>query len=128
MFSHIMIGANDIPQSQAFYDATLGSLGIPPAVNDDRGRALYVSHNPPLIISTPINGESAIGANGGTIGFVAKDTAAVDAWHETGLAAGGSACEDPPGERIGTGGRKYYAAYLRDPAGNKICAIHRPKQ
>lgn len=126
MISHIMIGANDVHQSQAFYDAILGALGIPPAVNDDRGRAMYASQKPPLVISKPINGQAATGANGGTLGFVANDSASVDAWHEAGLANGGTACEDPPGERIGNHGRTYYAAYLLDPAGNKICAIYRP--
>ena len=90
MLSHIMIGANDVRQAQTFYDAVLGSLGIPPAVNDDRGRAFYASQNPPFVISKPINGECAIGANGGTIGFVARDAASVDAWHAAGLANGGT--------------------------------------
>ena len=127
MFSHIMIGADDIQQSQAFYDGILGALEIPLAFNEEGGRAVCASQNPPLVISTPINGQSATGANGGTIGFVANDMAAVDAWYEAGIANGGRACEDPPGGRIGNGGRKYYAAYLRDPSGNKICGIHRPK-
>lgn len=126
MISHIMIGANDVHQSQVFYDAILGVLGIPPAVNDERGRAFYASQKPPLIVSKPINGQAATGANGGTLGFVANDAASVVAWHEAGLANGGTTCEDPPGERIGHRGRKYYAAYLLDPSGNKICAVYHP--
>jgi hypothetical protein len=47
-----------------------------------------------------------------------------DAWHAAGLAASGTACEDPPGVREGAAG-KLYLAYLRDPDGNKLCALHR---
>ena len=84
MFSHIFVGADDIDQAKAFYDATLG-------------------------------------ANGGTIGFAAASPEAADAWHAAGLAARGTTCEDPPGVREGSG---LYLAYLRDPAGNKLCALH----
>ena len=75
-------------------------------------------------ISRPLDGREATVANGGTVGFQAESTAAVDAWHSAGLAAGGVACEDPPGVRD-MGGFKLYLAYLRDPAGNKLCAVHR---
>ena len=78
-------------------------------------------------IRTPLNGEPASGANGGTLGFQAPSTEAVDAWHAAGLANGGTAIEDPPGPRNATGGRVLYLAYLRDPAGNKVCALHRLK-
>ena len=61
------------------------------------------------------------GIHGGTIGFAAKDAATVDAWHAAGVANGGVSCEDPPGKRPNGA----YLAYLRDPAGNKLCAVYR---
>lgn len=124
MFSHIMLGADDIAAAKKFYDATLGAFGIAPAITDDKGRAIYMTPTGIFIITQPINGAPASCANGGTIGFAAKSPAEADAWHAAGLAAGGTACEDPPGVRTGAMG-SLYLAYLRDPAGNKLCALHR---
>lgn len=124
MFSHIMIGANDIQASKAFYDATLATLGYGPGVIDEKGRCFYFAGSNIFALSVPINGEPACHGNGSTIGFAAKSPEEADAWHAAGLANGGVACEDPPGVREG-GGMKMYLAYLRDPAGNKICTLHR---
>lgn len=124
MFSHIVIGANDVAISRRFYDAVLGTLGIPPARTDENGRAIYMHNGGYFMLTKPIDGEPACAANGGTIGFVADAPEAVEAWHSAGLANGGTSIEDPPGWREGDYGR-YYLAYLRDPAGNKICAMHR---
>lgn len=122
MFSHIMLGTNDMAASKTFYDATLGALGHPPGNMDDKGRCFYFTPTGIFSLSTPINGEPACGANGGTVGFAAATPAEADAWHQAGLDNGGETLEDPPGERRGTG---IYLAYLRDPSGNKICALHR---
>ncbi|QFT56742.1 VOC family protein [Microbulbifer sp. THAF38] len=124
MFSHIMVGANDIHRSKAFYDAVLGALGYEPGVIDEKGRCFYFTKTGVFAISKPIDGKEATHANGGTIGFSAKSTEEADAWHQAGLASGGVACEDPPGIREGVAG-KLYIAYLRDPDGNKLCALHR---
>lgn len=124
MFSHIMIGANDIQAAKIFYDAALGALGVPPGNIDDKGRIFYRTKTGVFGITKPINGEPACGANGGTIGFAADTTEATDAWHAAGLANGGMTCEDPPGIREGLT-MKLYIAYLRDPSGNKICALKR---
>lgn len=124
MFSHIMIGSNDTARSKAFYDATLGALGAKPGMTDDKGRVIYMNNGGLFIITKPINGEPACHANGGTIGFAAENPEQADAWHAAGIAAGGTACEDPPGVREGGFG-KLYLAYLRDPDGNKLCALHR---
>ncbi|MEE4144791.1 MAG: VOC family protein [Halieaceae bacterium] len=124
MFSHIMVGADDVEKSKAFYDATLGALGHQPGVLDDKGRCFYFTPTGIFSITKPINGEPAGPGNGSTVGFAAADPAAADAWHAAGLASGGSSCEDPPGVREGAGG-KLYLAYLRDPSGNKLCALHR---
>lgn len=123
MFSHVMLGANDVAQSKAFYDAVLGALGVPPGIADDKGRVFWMTPTGIFAITTPINGEPACHGNGSTIGFAADSPAAADAWHAAGLANGGTACEDPPGVREGA--MKLYLAYLRDPSGNKICALHR---
>lgn len=124
MFSHIMVGSNDIDASKRFYDAVLGALGIPAGVMDDKGRIFYLSPAGIFAVTTPINGAPATAANGGTVGFAASSPAAADAWHAAGVANGGTTCEDPPGVREGGLG-KMYLAYLRDPSGNKICALHR---
>jgi catechol 2,3-dioxygenase-like lactoylglutathione lyase family enzyme len=124
MFSHIMLGANDMEASKAFYDATLGALGHKPGNVDEKGRCFYFADGGIFALTTPIDGQPACNGNGSTIGFAAKTTEDADAWHAAGLANGGSACEDPPGVREG-GGMRLYLAYLRDPAGNKICAMHR---
>lgn len=127
MFSHIMLGANDIEQSKTFYDALLGTLGYKPGVIDEKGRCFYFGDKGIFAISKPIDGQPACNGNGSTIGFAVDSPEAADAWHAAGLANGGSTCEDPPGIREGAIGQ-LYLAYLRDPAGNKICALHRIKQ
>ncbi len=124
MFSHVMVGADDVAASKQFYDATLGALGIAPGTHDDKGRVFYMTPTGVFAISKPINGEAASHANGATIGFAAKSPEQADAWHAAGVAAGGTPCEDAPGVREGSAG-KLYLAYLRDPAGNKLCALHR---
>jgi catechol 2,3-dioxygenase-like lactoylglutathione lyase family enzyme len=123
MFSHIMIGTNDLAKAKTFYDAVLGTLGVRPAVaNGDR--FFYMTPTGMFAITKPIDGQPATHANGGTIGFAASSPQQADAWHAAGLANGGTTCEDPPGVREGGAG-KMYLAYLRDPDGNKICALHR---
>ena len=124
MFSHVMVGANDVNASKIFYDAILGALGIPPGKLDAKGRVFYMTKTGIFAITKPINGEPACHANGSTIGFAVDSPEQGDAWHAAGVAHGGTACEDPPGFREGAMG-KLYLAYLRDPAGNKLCALKR---
>ena len=121
MFSHIFIGTNDLDRAKAFYDTLLGTLDVKPATVD-RHRIFYRTATGTLGISLPIDGEPATPANGGTIGFACASPDQVEAWHAAGLAAGATACEDPPGVREGS---NLYLAYLRDPDGNKLCALHR---
>jgi catechol 2,3-dioxygenase-like lactoylglutathione lyase family enzyme len=125
MFSHVMLGANDIAQSKAFYDATLRALGGPAGRIDERGRIVYEYGGGRFVVTLPIDGEQATSANGSTIGFLAASPEAADAWHAAGIASGGTAIQDPPGIRTATENRVVYLAYLRDPAGNKLCAFHR---
>lgn len=123
MFSHVMVGANDIEASKKFYDAVLGTLGIGPGVANNN-RYFYRSPTGSFSITKPIDGDAACHANGGTIGFLAQTPEQGEAFHAAGVANGGTTCEDPPGFRDSAMGR-LYLAYLRDPAGNKICALHR---
>ena len=99
MFSHVMIGTNDLEKAKSFYDALLGTLDIPPA-RVDRHRIFYMTKTGVFSVSKPIDGKPACHANGG------------------------KTCEDPPGVREGPTGN-LYIAYLRDPDGNKVCALHR---
>ena len=124
MFSHIMLGANDIQESKKFYDAILGALGHNEGVIDEKGRCFYFTDTGIFSISKPIDGEPASHGNGMTIGFSASSTAMADAWHAAGIENGGEDCEDAPGWREGPK-MKLYLAYLRDPSGNKVCVLHR---
>lgn len=124
MINHLTVGALDVAASKNFYDATLAALGYQSAKMDDHGRCFYRSDTASLIVAEPINGEPASQGNGITIAFKAPNPEAVDAWHRQGLQHGGVHCEDPPGIRERSG-LKVYAAYLRDPAGNKVCATYR---
>ena len=121
MFSHVMVGVSDIEASKKFYDATFGALGIGPGV-DNAGRYFYISPGGVFAISVPIDGAPATHGNGSTVGFRVESAEQGDAWHAAGVANGGTAIEDAPGARE----NGIYLAYLRDPDGNKICALSPP--
>lgn len=123
MFSHIMVGTNDLTKAKSFYDKVLGTLGVPPAMVDGH-RIFYMTPAGVFSVSQPIDGKPATFANGGTVGFACSSPEQADAWHAAGVAAGGTSIEEPPGVREGGLG-KMYLAYLRDPDGNKLCALHR---
>jgi catechol 2,3-dioxygenase-like lactoylglutathione lyase family enzyme len=124
MFSHVMVGANDLAAAKKFYDAVLGAIGLPEGRADPQGRVFYRSKTGLFGITKPIDGHAATHANGGTIGFVCDSPDVVKAFHDAGVANGGKSIENPPGWRESAAG-KFYLAYLRDPCGNKICALHR---
>jgi catechol 2,3-dioxygenase-like lactoylglutathione lyase family enzyme len=123
MYSHMMVGSNDIARSKKFYDATFAAMGGRAGSEDPKGRLIYMHNGSMFIVTPPINGEPATHGNGCTIGFAMSPEQA-DAWHQAGIDNGGTAIEDPPGVREGSG-MKLYLAYLRDPDGNKLCALHR---
>jgi len=126
MFSHVMIGSNDIEASRIFYDAIMKELGAKNGIlNQLKGitRYMYFHKKNIFIITEPLNGETATHGNGSTLGFQADSTDIVDSWHKTGLENGGTSIEDPPGLRT-QGQFSFYLAYLLDPSGNKICAMH----
>jgi catechol 2,3-dioxygenase-like lactoylglutathione lyase family enzyme len=123
MFSHVMVGTNDLDRAKTFYDALLGTLGVGPAMADGH-RIFYLTQGGVFAVTKPIDGEPASHANGGTIGFACASPEQAAAWHAAGVANGGTSIEEPPGVREGNLG-KMYLAYLRDPDGNKLCALHR---
>lgn len=130
MFSHVMIGSNDIERSKRFYDAVLGTLGAGEPFRNTaatgHARLFYRHEGSSFCVTEPINGEAATFANGGTIGFKCSSPEQVQAFHDTALANGGTGSEEPPGLREGGMGA-LYLAYVRDPDGNKLCALYRPK-
>jgi catechol 2,3-dioxygenase-like lactoylglutathione lyase family enzyme len=121
MYTHICVGSNDLDESQKFYDAALTPLGVQSAGKISENACMYSSDAGTFLVLKPADGNAATHANGGTIGFMAADAAAVDAFHAAGLANGGTD-EGAPGKRPQTPGNAY-GAYLRDPVGNKICAF-----
>jgi catechol 2,3-dioxygenase-like lactoylglutathione lyase family enzyme len=130
MFSHIMIGTNDIVRAKTFYDAVLGVLGAgEPAQNTaitGHKRLFYRHDGSTFCVTQPINGEAASHANGGTIGFKCSSPEQVQAFHDVAVAHGATSVENPPGLREGQMGA-LYLSYVRDPDGNKLCALFRPR-
>jgi catechol 2,3-dioxygenase-like lactoylglutathione lyase family enzyme len=124
MFSHVMVGSNDIDRSKKFYDALFGAMGGKAGVQDAKGRLIYIHNGALFLVSKPIDGQPATYANGGTVGFTMESPEQANAWHSAGVANGGASIEDPPGIRQGGAG-PMYLAYLRDPDGNKLCALRR---
>lgn len=122
MFSHIMVGSNDIARSKKFYDAVFGAMGGKPGNQDAKGRLAYAHNGGVFMVTPPIDGKPATAANGGTIGFKMDTAEMAAAWHAAGVANGGTSIEDPPGVRPGGA---MYLAYLRDPDGNKLCGFFR---
>ncbi len=123
MFNHVMVGADDIEVSKRFYDAVLGTLGYPSGHLDKKGRVWWRTETGVFGITKPIDGNKASHGNGSTIAFLVDSVEIGNEWHAAGIANGGISCEDPPGIRP----NGYYLAYLRDPCGNKICALLKPE-
>jgi catechol 2,3-dioxygenase-like lactoylglutathione lyase family enzyme len=130
MFSHVMVGSNDIERSRKFYDAVLRVVGVGEPMQNVNGtgqtRLFYRHDGGTFCVTQPINGESATFGNGTTIGFKCDSPEQVRQFHDTAVAHGGVSVEDPPGLRQGKLG-SLHLAYVRDPDGNKLCALHRPK-
>lgn len=129
MLNHVMIGTNDIERSKRFYDAVLGTLGAGQPVRNigpsGHIRLFYRHDGSSFCLTQPINGEEATVANGSTIGFKCSSPEQLLAFHDAAVANGGTSIEEPPGLRQGATGAMYLA-YVRDPDGHKLCAIHRP--
>ena len=128
MFSHIMVGTKDIERSKRFYDAVLGTLGAGEPLRNSAStgheRLFYRHDGGTFCVSEPINGEAATTANGSTIGFKCNSAEQVKMFHDTAVSNGGTSIEEPPGLRQGKLGAMHLA-YVRDPDGNKLCALYR---
>jgi catechol 2,3-dioxygenase-like lactoylglutathione lyase family enzyme len=125
-----MIGSNDIERSKTFYDAVLATLGVGEPFRNTapsgHTRLFYRHEGNSFCVTEPINGEAATCANGGTIGFKCSSPEQVKTFHDVAIANGGTTSEEPPGLREGSMGA-LHLAYVRDPDGNKLCALYRPK-
>ena len=128
MFSHVMVGTNDIARSKTFYDAVLGVLGSGEPIQNKAGsghmRLFYRHDGSTFCVTEPIDGMNAASSNGGTIGFKCSSPQQVLAFHDAAVANGGKSIEGLPGVRNGAMG-PMHLAYVRDPDGNKLCAIYR---
>lgn len=129
MINHVMLGTNDIERSQRFYDAVLAVLGAGAPIRNVAAsghvRLFYRHDGSTFCLTQPINDEPATVANGGTLGFKCQSPEQVQAFHDVAVAHGGVSIEGPPGPRSGAMGT-LHLAYVRDPDGHKLCAIHRP--
>ena len=125
MFSHVMVGTNDIEESRIFYDKIFETLGANPGKMypnlTGQKRYFYVHKSTSFCVTEPIDGNEATVSNGATIGFNIESTEQGDAWHKAGIENGGTSIEEPPGVRDYEK-FKMYLAYLKDPTGNKLCA------
>jgi catechol 2,3-dioxygenase-like lactoylglutathione lyase family enzyme len=130
MFSHVMFGTNDIERSKRFYDALLKVLGAGAAIENTnktgQRRIFYRHEGCSFGVSEPIDGQAASVGNGSTVGFKCSSPEQVREFHDVAVANGGTSIEEPPGPRSGPTG-VLHLAYVRDPDGNKLCALHRPK-
>ncbi len=125
MFSHILVGTNEVAAAKKFYDAVLGTLGITEGDhNEEKQRIYYRSPNGTLIVTKPIDGNPASVGNGSTIGFKCASEEQARAFHDAAVEAGGTSIEDPPGWRV-NGDNKMFLAYVRDLDGNKLNSIFR---
>jgi catechol 2,3-dioxygenase-like lactoylglutathione lyase family enzyme len=119
VFTHVVVGANDLDKARRFYDATLAPLGLKHLGMMGDNAHMYGIDKPEFMVTKPRNGQPACFANGGTIGFAAASRAAVDKFHAAALANAGTD-EGKPGPRPFT--PTAYGAYVRDPDGNKLTA------
>ncbi|WP_159874064.1 VOC family protein [Novosphingobium sp. 9U] len=131
MLFHTMVGSNDIERSKRFYDEVLGVLGVSEATQNiaDSGhtRLVYGSGDgTSFIVTQPINDEPATVANGGTVAFSCDSPEQVRRFHDIAVSAGGTSIEQAPGPRETKAMGTLVLAYVRDPDGNKLCAIHIP--
>jgi catechol 2,3-dioxygenase-like lactoylglutathione lyase family enzyme len=124
MFSHIMVGSNNIDKAAEFYDTVLEPFGATRFLKNETRAGYSTPDGGRFIICTPFDKSAATFGNGTMISFKAPSAAAVDTFYKAALAAGGKD-EGAPGPR-GTNNPPPYVAYVRDPDGNKLAALHRP--
>ena len=123
MFSHFTLGSNDLIRSRQFYEAALASVGFVYAGGDEYMLMFSVSDKdyPHLFVCAPFDGLPATWSNGFHLAFNTSSSDKVDSFYEQALANGGFD-EGAPGIRSHYA-VDYYAAYVRDPDGNKLQAV-----
>ena len=124
MIAYSTVGVNDMDAAIAFYDAAFAALGA----KRDSTSSTWTGYSRTgdrgaFFLTRPFDRGQATGGNGAMLAFLAEDRASIDAFHAQALAQGGT-CEGPPGVREGMN-PVFYAAYVRDPDGNKLCAFVR---
>ena len=128
MFSHIMVGTDDIERSKRFYTAVLGVLGCGEPLEHvnqtGQTRLFFIHDNSTFGVSEPINGQPVTTANGSTIGFSCNSPEQIKELHDVAIAHGGTSVEEPPGPRESDMG-VVHLCYFLDPDGHKICGLHR---
>jgi catechol 2,3-dioxygenase-like lactoylglutathione lyase family enzyme len=121
ILSHLTVGVNDVPGATAFYDAVLGELGI----RRERSGAGFAGWGREaeggFYVTRPFDRQAASPGNGVSVSFLAPSRAAVDRFWQRAIDLGAKD-EGGPGLRPHYHAN-YYAAYVRDPAGNKIAAV-----
>ena len=123
-----MVGSNDIDRAKLFYDTVLGVLGAGEPIRNRAGsghaRLIYRHDGSTFCVSEPIDDEPATAGNGSTFAFRCDSPEQVQRFHDAAVAHGGTSIEGAPGLRDNAAG-PVHLAYVRDPDGNKLCAIHR---
>lgn len=121
MLGYATVGTNNLVKAMAFYDSIVGVLGGRRILEFERG-VYYGDRSMELGVLSPFDGQPATSGNGNMVSMVAVDRACVDKVHALALVSGG-ANEGSPGLR-GDPSIQFYAAYFRDPDGNKLCVFH----
>ena len=117
VFTHVTVGTNDLPKAREFYDEILGKLGLKRLADLGDNGSIWGVDAPSFFVLKPANGQPASVGNGVTVSFEAPNRAAIDAAHGAAVARG-ARDEGAPGPRNWK--ENAYAAYFRDPDGNKI--------
>lgn len=120
MIGYVTLGTNDLERGARFYDAVAAELGVGRFMESDSFIAWGIPGGGAGIgLTRPFDGKAPTVGNGVMVALEARDKAQVDRVHAIALKSGGS-CEGPPGPRMDG----FYAAYFRDPDGNKLNAYY----
>jgi catechol 2,3-dioxygenase-like lactoylglutathione lyase family enzyme len=127
MIGYATLGSDNLPRARAFYDALLGEIGAKRMMefgDDLGGFTLWgvAFDKPGIAVTNPYNKAAATAGNGNMLALTVDERAKVDALYAKALELGGT-CEGPPGLRGEEGPQAFYAAYFRDPDGNKLCVF-----
>ncbi|WP_109354264.1 VOC family protein [Sphingorhabdus sp. EL138] len=125
MIGYATLGTNNVEKAREYYDALLVEIGAKRLMElEEGGFTLYGTEMgaPSLAITQPYNGEAAVPGNGNMIAIPFEERSQIDSFYNKAIELGGSD-EGAPGVRGDEGPQAFYAAYFRDPEGNKLCAF-----